>query len=124
MPDDTRFLDPDTTPSYPALGTKVEKLRKAARSDAAKRREHGEAVLEAVRSKQTQALRRDLGSFRSNCASGTEHTDGKSILSAVAQQNKRAFWAAVERDKKARTDDEIRRAYAEAMKAKQAANDL
>ena len=87
-------LELEDTPTYPDLGPKVAKLRALARHDPAYRKAHGEAVLEAVRAKQRQALRRTVASHVPPCASGTTHTDGAAILKAVAAQHLSALRAA------------------------------
>ena len=77
-------------PTYPDLGIKIARLRSAARRDPGKRREHGEAVLEAIRRLQRSSLQRELPGRNPHCASGTAHNDGLAILAAVREQNRRA----------------------------------
>jgi hypothetical protein len=73
---------------YPALGATVAKLRKRAADicivhRAVARREHGQAVLEAIRKLNYRGLQRELPSHNVDCASGTNHNDGSAILKAL-----------------------------------------
>jgi hypothetical protein len=75
-------------PQYPNLGATVAKLRKRAADicivhRAVARREHGLAVLEAVRKLNYRSLQRELPTHNVNCASGTNHNDGAEILKAL-----------------------------------------
>jgi hypothetical protein len=78
----------DGLPTYPNLGAGVAKLRKRAADicivhRAVARREHGLAVLEAVRKLNYRSLQRELPTHNVNCASGTNHNDGAEILKAL-----------------------------------------
>jgi hypothetical protein len=75
-------------PLYPNLGATVAKLRKRAADicivhRGVARREHGLAVLEAVRKLNYRSLQRELPTHNVNCASGTNHNDGAEILKAL-----------------------------------------
>jgi hypothetical protein len=75
-------------PQYPNLGAGVAKLRKRAADicivhRGVARREHGLAVLEAVRKLNYRSLQRELPTHNVNCASGTNHNDGAEILKAL-----------------------------------------
>jgi hypothetical protein len=75
-------------PVYPALGATVAKLRKRAADicivhRAVARREHGLAVLEAIRKLNYSALKRELPEHKTDCASGTNYNDGAAILKAL-----------------------------------------
>jgi len=100
-------------PDYPKFGTRIARLRKSG-----DRREHGEAVLAAIRQMQRSALQRELPTIGTNCASGTVHREGKAILKAVRQQHERSLDRALIDANKKRTDDELCNAYAAAMAAK------
>lgn len=108
-------------PEYPNLGASVAKSRAAAGRDRSKLAEHGEKVLEAIRSLQRQALARELPSFKSTSASGTYHNTGKAILQAVANQHASAMQAAINADRRRRADSEICEQYAATMEAKRKA---
>jgi hypothetical protein len=79
-------------PVYPSLGATVAKFRKRAADicivhRAVARREHGLAVLEAIRKLNDQALKRELPEHKIDCASGTTHNDGLAILKALRVQH-------------------------------------
>jgi hypothetical protein len=86
-------IEESDTAAYPALGVTVAKLRKRAADicivhRAVARREHGLAVLEAIRKLNYQALKRELPSHNVDCASGTNHNDGAAILKALRVQHR------------------------------------
>lgn len=75
---------------------------------------YGRAVLDAIGALQAAELRRETPTFRSNCASGTWHSDGKKILAALRQRT-------ISTVRILRSDEEIQTAYEEAMEAKREA---
>ena len=80
-------------PQYPALGATVAKLRKRAADicivhRAVARREHGQAVLEAIRKLNYNSLKRELPEHKTDCASGTNYNDGLAILAALRQRHR------------------------------------
>jgi hypothetical protein len=60
------------------------------RNPDADRRAYGQAVLSAIRALQARELARVLPSHPCPCASGVWESDGRKILAAVRQQNRRA----------------------------------
>lgn len=120
-PRDYRFLSPDEVPDYPSLGAKVARLRAAARRDPSKRKEHGDAVIEAVRDLHAKTLQRTVPDRPCHCASGTSHNTGEAILRAVRGKQSAALARALQQDHAARTDKQVRALYEEAMRAKRAA---
>jgi len=112
---------PQFGPEYPDLGARVAKLRKAARTDPALRRAHGLAVLDEIGKRNARLSMRDHSPVpRSNSASGTFHNTGAAILKAVREQLTASLHRALADDHRRRTDDDVRRLYAEAMAAKAA----
>ena len=108
-------------PQYPALGAGVAKLRKRAADicivhRGVARREHGNAVLEAVRKLNYRSLQRELPTHNVNCASGTNHNDGAEILKALRLK----AWNNCNPDtiRAARSIEAIASAYEAAMLAK------
>jgi hypothetical protein len=110
-------------PVYPALGATVAKFRRLARrglqtlSDR-ERYGYGRAVETAIRALQRSELQRELPSFRSNCASGTWHTDGADIHAAIQRQQRNALLAWPSKQRRARTPYQWQRMYDEAMAGK------
>jgi hypothetical protein len=110
-------------PQYPALGATIAKLRKRAESvcivhRAVARREHGLAVLEAIRRLNYRSLQRELPEHKSDSQSGTPHNTGKAILAAIAKQHRNHCNPDAIRAK--RTIAEISKAYDAAMAEKRA----
>jgi hypothetical protein len=83
----TKTIGPiDKTPLYPTLAG----LDRYRRNPDADRRAYGAAVMAAVRALQARELARVLPSHPCPCASGVWESDGRKILAAVRQQNRRA----------------------------------
>jgi hypothetical protein len=108
-------------PDYPTLGATVAKLRKRAADicivhRGVARREHGNAVLEAIRKLNYRSLQRELPTHNVNCASGTNHNDGAEILKALRLK----AWNNCNPDtiRAARSIEAIASAYEAAMLAK------
>jgi hypothetical protein len=79
-------------PTYPALPG-ANKWRRQARMRELTRdenREYGQAVLDGINALNARLLDREVAPFRSNSASGTFHNNGKDILKAINEQNRRA----------------------------------
>lgn len=105
-------------PNYPKL-TGLDKWRKKATLTSDEWREYGAAVRKKIEALNRSALVSVTPSRqRCPCASGSWSSDPKEIAKAVKRQNQAAFDAAVARDRAKRTDDEIREAYATAMREK------
>jgi hypothetical protein len=83
----------DSTPEYwGELSKDVSNFRKLARHGLAdlsrmSRRGYGAAVLVAIAYKQRAALKRETPEHKCECASGTNHNTGKSILAAIKKAN-------------------------------------
>jgi hypothetical protein len=108
-------------PVYPNLGATVAKLRKRAETvcvvhRAVARREHGLAVLEAIRKLNYQSLQRELPSTNAICASGSNHNTGKAIIAAIRAKHRSLCNPDAIRAK--RSIAEIKKAYELAMLAK------
>jgi hypothetical protein len=73
-------------PQYPKLAG-LDRYRRDPNVD---RHAYGQAVLSAIRALQARELARELPSHPCPCASGTWESDGRKILAAVRQQNRRA----------------------------------
>lgn len=109
------FIAEPFGPVYPDLGVTVARSRNKARNGKISAREHGEAVLAAIRKLNANLhARRIADNPTPNCASGTAHNTGEAILRAVRQQNA----ARVSKDTNTRTPEQWRDAYNAAMKAK------
>jgi hypothetical protein len=117
-------------PIYPGnLGAGVQKHRRTAAKagsvaamSKAERRAYGEAVEQAVRSLQRQAMQRVVAAPYAGCASGTFHNNGDAIAAAVRGRQARENAAACRLDREGRSDELVRRLYDEAMAAKRGAN--
>ena len=87
------ICEDDSTPEYwGELSKDVANFRKLARHGLAdlsrmSRRGYGAAVLVAIAYKQRAALKRELPEHKCECASGTNHNTGKSILAAIRKAN-------------------------------------
>jgi hypothetical protein len=108
-------------PLYPDLGATIAKSRHKARIDPSHRQAHGEAVLAAIRAKQRSELQRELPSRAPNCASGTAHNTGEAILKAIRAQHVARLQAAINADRRRRTDAEIIAEYEFVMEQKRRA---
>ena len=88
-----KIVEDDSTPEYwGELSKDVANFRKLARhglKDLSRmsRRGYGAAVLVAIAYKQRAALKRELPEHKCECASGTNHNTGKSILAAIKKAN-------------------------------------
>ena len=87
-----RICDSDTPEYWGELSKDVSNFRKLARHGLAdlsrmSRRGYGAAVLVAIAYKQRAALKRELPEHKCECASGTNHNTGKSILAAIKKAN-------------------------------------
>ena len=88
-----KIVEDDSTPEYwGELSKDVANFRKLARhglKDLSRmsRRGYGAAVLIAIAYKQRAALKRELPEHKCECASGTNHNTGKSILAAIKKAN-------------------------------------
>jgi hypothetical protein len=80
-------------------------------------RAYGDAVCEAMRELQRrELLAQTRGAIDTcPCASGTWHSDGAAILKAVRQQHAGHIRRALEAEHAARTDHQVKLAYAAAM---------
>jgi len=107
-----RKADDQFGPQYPDLGAKVAKLRKGK-----DRKAHGEAVLDAIRTKNKPAAKAPSAA-RVACASGTYLNNGRAIVNAVVAQQRSALASCMAAIRAARTDEEIKAAYAAAMEEK------
>lgn len=109
---------PPFGPTYPALPA-VAKFRRQRNPDP---KTYGQAVRAAIRALQRSELQtyalRNRGPRTVNCASGTKHTSGKKIRAAIREQHRAALRAAANGPTFARTDEELREAYLEAIAAK------
>jgi|SRR6185295_6716510 len=117
---DTNELE-DEGPEYPDLGPGVASLRRKAIANPDDReasRKHGEAVLAAIGRLNNRALTAAGNIGNPHCASGSAENEGYAILRAVKADNLRRFNASITRDRKARTDEQIRDAYNAAMRLK------
>jgi hypothetical protein len=109
-------------PVYPDLLT-VKKHRRRdglaamSRSD---RQAYGLAVETAIRAKQRSELQRELPEHRCNCASGTNHNDGRAISKAMRAKHRAALAACPGQERRARTPQVWQAMYDEAMKQKRA----
>jgi hypothetical protein len=108
-------------PLYPNLGATVAKLRKRAADicivhRGVARREHGNAVLEAVRKLNYRSLQRELPTHNINCASGTNHNDGAEIIKALRLKHRN--FCNPDTIRAARSIEVIASAYDAAMLAK------
>lgn len=102
-------------PSLPGVAKIKGKIRKPLKdTDPDLVDAYGRAVLDAIGALQAAELRRETPTFRSNCASGTWHSDGKKILAALRQRT-------ISTVRILRSDEEIQTAYEEAMEAKREA---
>ena len=88
------ICEDDSTPEYwGELSKDVANFRKLARHGLAdlsrmSRRGYGAAVLVAIAYKQRAALKREVGAaHKCECASGTNHNTGRSILAAIKKAN-------------------------------------
>ena len=104
-------------PIYPELPS-VAKYRRIAEPTMEDKRAHGEAVHKAILALQRSELMRVIASTGCPCVSGTFKADGDAILAHVKAFHKRAFAAAVEKDRRERKDEEIIEAYERAMAEK------
>lgn len=102
------IIEDASGPSYPKLGAKVEKLRRAPRSPENDRK-LGEAILDAI--------------YRMNQPVGLATADvvpkartGKQILASIAASHKAAAARWLEEDHRDRTDYQVRAAYDAVMK--------
>jgi hypothetical protein len=110
-----RIIDSDkeSGPAYPNLGPTVAKFRRQANPDP---KAYGQAVRASIRALQRTELMREVSLPRCNCASGTNHTDGKAIRKAVFKQNMAKLHAASNgKPTFYRPDDGLREAYFEAI---------
>ena len=88
-----KIVEDDSTPEYwGELSKDVANFRKLARHGLAdlsrmSRRGYGAAVLVAIAYKQRAALKRELPEHKCECASGTNHNTGRSILAAIKKAN-------------------------------------
>jgi len=85
----TTIADPhgdQKTKPYPTLAG-LDRYRRNPDPD---RRVYGQAVLSAIRALQARELARELPSHPCPCVSGVWESDGRKILAAVRQQNRRA----------------------------------
>lgn len=111
-------------PIYPELPA-AKKFRAMAASagavaamDRALRQAYGEAVEIAIRAKQRAELQRELPTHNCHCASGTNHNDGRAISAAMRAKHRAALAACPSQVRRARSADEWRKMYAEAMAEK------
>lgn len=81
---------------------------------------HGDAICAAVLSAQRSALNKVLVPISPSCASGTWHTDGKTLLKALAASQKHMHASATAASWRARTDAQVGAAYLAAMAGKDA----
>jgi hypothetical protein len=108
-------------PIYPALPS-VKKYRKPlATLTRDQRRAYGEAVETAIRALQRSELQRELPEHRVNCASGTNHNDGREISKAMRAKHRAALQASVAKDRRDRTPEQWQAMYDAAMAAKREA---
>lgn len=116
----TYFRDPEG-PKYPNLGVRVAKYRKIPREEMtpAHRHAYADAIEDAIRSLQRQALQRELPTHRCPCASGTYHNnaDGK-VGAAIRAQQHAAILRAPDVIRGKRTPAEWQAMYDEAMAEK------
>lgn len=103
-------------PTYPNLGEKVAKLRRASDRPT---REHGLAVLDAIGALNRQAATRAAPSHHCPCASGTWHSDGHKILAAMrSRQIEQAHRDIAAQRRRFAQSEEQREAYEAAMRDK------
>jgi len=102
-------------PVYPDLGQKVARLRRGT-----DRQAHGQAVLDAIRSKQRGELRRETPTHAVVCASGTSHVTGEAILKAIAAKHHAAILNAPAQERRARKPEQWLEMYEMAMREKRA----
>ncbi len=113
-------------PLYPDLGASVAKFRRIKNPTWEQRQAHGEAVEQAIRALQRQAMARATPTIPPSCASGTWHNGGDyanghadgSVGKAIRAKHRASLLACPEKVRKARTDAEWRKMYIKAMKAK------
>jgi hypothetical protein len=111
-------------PEYNIDSAALKKCRHRARKglaamSRAERQAYGAAVHAAVLSAQRAALKRAAPSMpRPNCASGTTHNTGEAIHNAIREQQRAALAAYAAQVRRARTPDEWREMYDEAMAEK------
>jgi hypothetical protein len=91
-PPKPRELSEPFGPVYPALpgANKWRKLARMRELTRDENREYGQTVLDAINAMNAKLLDREVAPFRSNSASGTFHNNGKDILRAINEQNRRA----------------------------------
>jgi hypothetical protein len=121
-PPPTHYMDDRYGPEIYAFGPSVQKWRRKgpiatmAKED---RRAYGAAVLAEVRTKQRQALQREVPTHNVICASGCNSNDGDEILKALKTRQRAALAAAASQERRARKPEEWEAKYKEAMKEKQ-----
>lgn len=81
---------------------------------------HGDAICAAVRSKHRSALNKVLTPISPSCASGTWEADGQGVLKAIARQHRSALDGALAASWRARTNEQVRKAYEAAMRGEDA----
>jgi hypothetical protein len=115
-------------PTYPDLPSvkKYRRMGPIADMDKATRQAYGAAVETAIRAKQRSELQRELPEHRVNCASGTNHNDGRKISAAMRAKHRAALAACPSQIRRARTPAVWQAMYEEAMaeKAKARAPEL
>jgi hypothetical protein len=113
-------------PDYNVESPALRKHRRLARAglaalDRAERQAYGAAVEAAVLASQRARLVRAAPTFKANCASGTFHNDGAALHAALLNQQRAAAVAAPGQIRRARSPEQWRTMYAEAMAEKRAA---
>ena len=108
---------------YPKFGVTVTKFHKLPRTPE-NIKAHAEALFAQLRSLQRSEWKRSLKSEPENgaapCASGTWHSDGKSILKAIRAQQRADLDGALAAEHRARNESAVRYAYEAAMRGEHA----
>lgn len=117
------FPIPAYGPAYPALGATVQKYRRKSREGIAslsreERLAYAEVIEKSILALQRSELQRELPGRTPHCASRTAYTAGRDISAAIRRQHESALLSYPSKVRKARTDDEWRRMYAQAMREK------
>lgn len=112
-------------PLYPKLGAGVAKFRKLANPTAEQRQAHGAAVEAAILASQSAWWRTERAVVPPNCASGTWHNNADgSVGEAIRAKQNAALLAWPDKQRRERTDAELREAYQRAMAEKWSAERL